>query len=112
MTVINQLASSLNRIDEKPNEELAKQIAGSNDKKAVKELVDNLNNSNKAIQNACIKVLYEIGASKPALLAEYAKELVALLDNTNNRLQWGAMTALAKNPSLFSKGPFNLANTP
>ncbi|MEP7230357.1 MAG: hypothetical protein ABI691_08905 [Ginsengibacter sp.] len=94
MNVIQKLASSLNRRDEVPNQELAKQIAGKNDKKAVKELIDNLANKSRDIQNDCIKVLYEIGERKPALLSPYSKIFVELLDNKNNRLQWGAMTAL------------------
>ncbi len=94
MTVIDKLATSLNRRDEIPNQELAKQIANSNDKKAVEELVENLNNKNKDIQNDCIKVIYEIGEVKPKLIAGFSEELIALLDNRNNRLQWGAMTAL------------------
>ena len=94
MTVIDKLASSLNRRDEIPNQELAKQIADANDKKAVWELVENLNNKNKDIQSDCIKVIYEVAVLKPKLIADFSKELVALLDNKNNRLQWGAMTAL------------------
>jgi hypothetical protein len=94
MSIINKLASSLNRRDEVPNKELAKQIAGKNDTKAVKELIDNLNNKNKDIQNDCIKVLYEIGERKPSLIAGYAKNFIELLDNKSNRLQWGAMTAI------------------
>ena len=45
MTIINQLAASLNRRDEVPNQELAKQIAAGNNEKAVQELVNNLSNS-------------------------------------------------------------------
>lgn len=94
MNVINKLASSLNRRDEVPNQELAAEIANSNDKKAVKELVENLSNKNSAIQSDCIKVLYEIGTVKPALIAGFADSFISLLNNKNNRLQWGAMTAL------------------
>lgn len=94
MSVINKLASSLHRRDEVPNQELAKQIAKSGDKKAVKELIDNLNNKSKDIQHDCIKVLYEIGETKPALIAGYTKEFIALLDSKNNRLQWGGMIAI------------------
>ena len=94
MGVINKLASSLNRRDEVPNQELAKQIAAKKDKKAVEELVDNLNNKNKDIQNDCIKVLYEVGGINPALIAGYANNFIALLNHKNNRLQWGAMIAI------------------
>lgn len=94
MAIINQLATSLNRRDEVPNKALAKKIAGTNDKKAVQELFEHLVNKNKAIQSDCIKVIYEVGTLKPKLIAVFSKELIALLDNKNNRLQWGAMTAL------------------
>ncbi|MDH3269216.1 MAG: hypothetical protein OEM46_10220 [Ignavibacteria bacterium] len=105
MSVINKLASSLNRRDEVPNQELAKQLADKSDKKAIKELIDNLNNKSKDLQHDCIKVLYEIGEIKPKLISGYVKEFIALLDNKNNRLQWGAMTAIntiaLENPELI-----------
>src|SRR6478609_8815733 len=105
MSILNKLASALNRRDELPNHELAKQIADKNDKEAVKELVANLSNKSKDIQNDCIKVLYEIGEHKPALIAAYAKEFIELLDHKSNRLQWGAMTAInaitLENPKLI-----------
>jgi hypothetical protein len=94
MSVINKLASSLNRKDETPNQELAAVIAGSNDKKAVQELIDNLSNKSKDVQSDCIKVLYEIGTLKPALISTHVNSFIELLSNKNNRLQWGAMTAL------------------
>lgn len=94
MSVINKLASALNRNDEEPNVELAIQIANDNNKHSVNELVDNLSNKNKEIQNDSMKVLYEIGDRNPALLTDYLDEFLSLLDSKNNRLQWGAMTAL------------------
>jgi len=94
MALIDKLATSLNRRDEIPNQELAKQIVKRNDKDSVNELFGHLSNKNKNIQSDCIKVIDEIGALKPQLLAGFSKELIALLDNKNNRLQWGAMTAL------------------
>jgi len=94
MGVIDKLATSLNRRDETANQELAQSIADHADRLAVKELVDNLTNRNKNIQSDCIKVLYEIGERKPALISKYAKDFLALLESKNNRLVWGAMTAL------------------
>ncbi|SNY94935.1 hypothetical protein [Flagellimonas pacifica] len=93
MSVIDKLASSLNRRDEIPNQELAKEIVLSQDIEAVKVLVENLSNK-KAIQNDCIKVLYEIGGHAPKLISKYINEFIAQLSSKNNRLQWGAMTAL------------------
>ncbi len=94
MSILNKLASSLGRRDEVPNQELAQQIVNASNKKAVKELVDNLANKNKNIQSDCIKVLYEIGERKAALIADHCNEFIQLLESSNNRLAWGAMTAL------------------
>lgn len=94
MTVIDKLASSLNRRDEVPNQELAKVIAEKKDTKAIKELVEHLADKNRNIQSDCIKVLYEAGNLYPSLIAGYVNDFVALLDNKFNRLQWGAMHAL------------------
>ena len=94
MSIINKLASQQNRRDEIPNQQFAKEIAAAGDKKAVKELFENLTNKDKGIQSDCIKVIYEIGEQKPKLIAGFANELIELLSNKNNRLQWGAMTAL------------------
>lgn len=94
MTVINQLASSLGRRDEVPNQELAKQIAANNDKNAVAELIAGLEHKNKDIQSDCIKTLDELGKLSPKLVAPHIEALLALLNHKNNRLQWGAMSAL------------------
>lgn len=94
MSIIPKLATSLNRRDEVPNQDLAKEISKENNKAAVKELFENLENKNKNIQSDCIKVIYEIGELKPELIKNYAKELIKLLKQKQNRLQWGAMHAL------------------
>jgi HEAT repeat protein len=107
MEIIGQLASSLGRRDEIPNQQLAQKIWEANDKKAVKELVEHLGHKDKNVQSDCMKVIDEISQAKPGLVAPYAKELIALLDSKNNRLQWGAMTALdaiaAEEPDLMAK---------
>lgn len=92
-SVIPQLASQLDRRDEVPNQVLAKQIVDAKSKSAIKELVENLGNK-KAIANDCIKVLYEVGAVEPKLIAPHLDAFVAILHSKNNRLQWGGMTAL------------------
>jgi hypothetical protein len=94
MTILNKLASSLGRRDEVPNKQLAEEIAAADNKVAVKELIEQLHGKKKDIQSDCIKVLYEIGERKPALIAPYIKEFIGLLQHKNNRLQWGAMAAL------------------
>ncbi len=88
------LASSLGRRDEGPNVELAQRIVKTEDKNAVKELVENLSNTKSDVQADCIKVLYEIGEKKPKLISGSVRQFLALLRSKNNRLVWGAMTAL------------------
>jgi hypothetical protein len=104
MSILHQLASALDRRDEVPNQELAKKIVKSADKKAVKELVENLSNKDKNIQSDCIKVLYEIGEQEPKLIAEYDKAFLELLESKNNRLVWGAMIALDYIAGINPKG--------
>lgn len=94
MSILEKLASALNRRDEVPNQELARLIVNKRDAAAVRELIENLHHKNKGIQSDCIKVLYEIGGSNPNLIAKYHREFGKLLESKNNRLVWGAMTAL------------------
>ncbi len=92
--VLARLASSHGRNDELLNIALAKDIASKNDIAGVRELVANFRNPSKDIQSDCVKVLYEVGALRPALIQDYVGEFVELLKSRNNRLVWGAMTAL------------------
>lgn len=95
MKVLEHLASTMGRRDEVPNQELAQKIATENNQDAVQQLIDHLKDKNKDIQHDCIKVLYEIGTVKPNLISSYAHVFKPLLHDKNNRLQWGAMTALS-----------------
>ncbi|MEK6153617.1 hypothetical protein WIW50_10175 [Flavobacteriaceae bacterium 3-367] len=94
MTVLDKLASSLDRRDEIPNQELAREIVTTGDEEAVTELMGLLNHKDKAVLHDCIKVLYEIGEQRPQLIAKHWKRFLTLLEHKDNRLQWGAMTAL------------------
>jgi hypothetical protein len=96
MSVLNRLASSLDRRDEIPNQELARDLVASNDSKGIQEIAENLWNKDGNIQADCIKVLYEIGSIEPKLISGYAEDFVKLLRSKNNRLVWGGMTALAE----------------
>jgi len=108
VSVLEELATALNRRDEVPNQELARRIASELNVVAVQELVENLDHKNKGIQSDCIKVLYEIGASNPALIAKYYEEFGKLLESKNNRLVWGAMTALDTIALKQPKGVFGM----
>ena len=96
MSVLDRLASSLHRRDEVPNQELARDLSAKKDKAGIREIAENLWNKNKNVQADCIKVLYEVGAIEPELIADYTEDFVRLLRSKNNRLVWGGMTALAE----------------
>jgi hypothetical protein len=95
MSVLNRLAHFQDRRDEEPNLILAQELAEARDTAGIHEIAENLWNENAEVQSDCIKVLYEIGASEPLLVAGYAADFLRLLGNGNNRLVWGGMTALA-----------------
>lgn len=91
--ILSKLASSLGRRDEVPNIELAQEIVQANDEEAVQILVDNLG-AKKDVKRDCIKTLYEIGNLKPEYLSPYLEIFMSLLESKDNRMQWGAMTAI------------------
>ena len=105
--IIGRLATSLGLRDENANIELAKSIAASMDQEAVSILVEHLKGKNSAIQSDCIKALYETGYIQPALLAPHLSTFAGLLNHKNNRLQWGAMTALDAIASVDPDGVFD-----
>ncbi len=100
MSVISRLATSLGRRDDVPNQELARELAASQARDDIQELVANLKHHDRRIQSDCIKVLYEIGYIAPELIAEYVEDFLDLLRSRNNRLVWGGMSALATIASL------------
>lgn len=95
MSVVNQLASRLNRNDEEPNIELAHTLANEENHAGIEEIIENLSSKDKKVQHDCIKVAYEIGQVKPELISKYAQTFIELLKSHNNRLVWGGMTALS-----------------
>ena len=94
MTVADKLASSLGERGDGANIALAKEICKTGDETALTVLVHLVETGKAKIQSDCIKVLYEIGAERPELIASHAPVFLRLIGSKNNRLQWGAMTAL------------------
>jgi HEAT repeat protein len=94
MSVLDKLASALERNDERPNVELAEALVARPDKKAIATLAEALTTGSVAVQNDAIKVLYEIGERAPELVAPHADAFLALLKSRNNRNVWGAMSAI------------------
>jgi hypothetical protein len=94
MSVLDRLANALGRNDERPNVELAAELAQSGDAAAIAELASALTSGTSAVQNDAIKALYEIGALRPELIASHAQKFFALLASRNNRNVWGALQAI------------------
>ena len=94
INVSEELAAALGRRDEEPNIELAQRIAAAKDKAAVKELVQLLQGKDKKVKSDCIKTLYELGAIQPGLIKDHDNVFLDLLKSKDNRLVWGALTAL------------------
>lgn len=94
MSVLVRLASALGRNDEQPNIALAIELEQSRDKKAVAELAAAILGKNTAIANDAIKVLYELGERRAALIAPHSGAFLAAMKSRNNRLVWGAISAL------------------
>lgn len=94
MSVIDRISYYQGVRDETPNVELAQELVETSDMKGIAELANHLSDTNKSVQADCLKVLYEVGETKPELIAGYLEDFVELLGSTNNRLVWGSMTAL------------------
>ena len=106
MSIIQLLSSTTGRKDKEQNKKLAEELAGENNKDAVKELIDNIDNKDKNIQSDCIDTLYEIGCRKPELIADYYEIFLNLIESKNNRMVWGGMIALSTIVDLKHKNIF------
>jgi hypothetical protein len=95
MSALNRIAYFQNRRDERPNQELAAELAKRRDRSGIREIAENLWNQNRDVQSDCLKVLYEIGYIDPELIADYVTDFLKLLAHKNNRLVWGSMIALS-----------------
>ncbi|WP_118951408.1 hypothetical protein [Taibaiella helva] len=93
--ILEQLAAASGQREQDRNIAMAQQIAAAKDKKAVKTLIEGLEHKTKALRHDCIKTLYETAALAPELISPYTQQFLQLLDNKDNRLQWGAMTVLS-----------------
>jgi hypothetical protein len=94
-SIIDQLASSLGKRDELPNIVLASKIAKSGNEDHLKELFSLVAGKKPAVRNDAIKVIYEIGERKPEMISKHVEDFISLLKHNDNRMIWGAMTALS-----------------
>ena len=79
MPVLQKIAWFQGRRDEVPNQELAKELAESEDRAGIQEIAENLWHSEKNVRSDCLKVLYEVGYLRPELVDSYAKDFLRLL---------------------------------
>ncbi|MFQ5652791.1 MAG: hypothetical protein ACE5IY_22900 [bacterium] len=110
MSGLNKIATFQNRRDEVPNQELAKRLAETKDKKGIREIAENLWHENKNVQSDCLKVLYEIGYLQPELIADHVGDFLRLLNCKNNRLVWGSMIALSTIAEIKAEDIFQYDN--
>lgn len=94
-SILEQLASVSGKREQDLNIALAQKIVTAKDKAGVKELISGLAHKTKAIRYDCIKTLYEIAEQEPKLLSPHTDIILGLLDDKDNRMQWGAMHALS-----------------
>jgi hypothetical protein len=99
-SILDQLASAASQKKQDLNINLAQKIAEEGNTAAVTELIDGLKHKTKAIRHDCIKALYEIGEIDAGLISPHVNVFLNLLDEKDNRMQWGAMTALSSMAAL------------
>jgi hypothetical protein len=100
MNWISKIAWYRNIRSEIPNQELARELAETENADGIREISEYLNDKNSSVSSDCIKVLYEIGYLKPELIQDYVNTFLSLLESKNNRMVWGGMIALATIASL------------
>lgn len=95
-SVLAQLASSSGHNDQSTNIGLAKSLCRDEDHTAIAHVVGILQTGSKPQRKDAIKVLYEVGARNPGLIAPFTDVFFETMESRDNRIVWGALMALAK----------------
>ena len=90
----DRLARALGRRDEKPNIEMAAELAQSANEAKIAELARLARTSKKPVSHDATKVLYELGLLAPGLITPHKGIFVELLASADNRTIWGSLQAL------------------
>jgi len=97
MSLVEKLASSLDRNDEQPNIDLAVELSKKQDLSSeVLELLGIVNHGTKEQRHDAIKVLYELANIRPDVFGDKFEFVFDLLETKDNRLLWGTLALLAK----------------
>ena len=94
-SVLDQLASASGQAKQDLNIALARKIAEEKNTGLVNELISGLNHKTRSIRHDCIKTLYEIANLQPSLISPHSSVFISLLENKDNRMQWGCLIALS-----------------
>lgn len=106
-SVLDQLASASGEAKQDLNIALAQKIVKEKSTDSIKELISGLGHKTKSIRYDCIKTLYEIADLQPELISPHAAIFVSLLEDKDNRMQWGSMTALSAITPVATEQVFN-----
>ncbi len=80
--------------DERPNIELARELAASGNRARIAELVALTGSGNRPLRSDAIKVSYEISLVAPELIAPHKRIFVELLASSDNRTIWSSLQVL------------------
>ncbi|MCR9137962.1 MAG: hypothetical protein NXI27_18330 [Alphaproteobacteria bacterium] len=94
--IASRLAHAMERRDEEPNVGLAEELVREKNRDGIAQLINLAVSGRRPAQNDAIKVLYEVGARNADLLRPHTQSLLQLIHSRNNRMVWGALTALAQ----------------
>jgi hypothetical protein len=95
MLVLSRISYFQSRHDDLVNVAFARELAITKDKDGIHEVANELWNKDLAVANACIRVINEIAAINPSLIADHADDFLKLIQSNNKDMVWGAMIALA-----------------
>jgi len=98
IAIEKHLASSLNRRDQQPNIELAReidrQLSENPDHDLVHELLQIARSGRKAARYDAVKVIYELGRMNPLHVTPFAEQIITLANTRDSRMIWAILQVL------------------
>lgn len=98
LNIINQLASQKGIRSNEPNKAVAAKCI--ENPKLLKEIAGHLKDNDNKLVADCAEVMTEVALSNPSLIAEFALDLIPLINNKDNRIKWESIHALSLVASL------------
>ncbi len=91
--IINQLASKMGIKSNEPNKVAARKCI--ENPKLLKEVSSHLKDNDNKLVADCAEVMTEVALTNPALVAEFATDLITLINSKDNRIKWESIHALS-----------------